>query len=316
VKHMATIHASAPGKVIISGEHSVVYGYPALVTSVDLYANVKVSNSISKSEFYPISAKDILKRTLQNYEMLTGVKLPQLKLNLISDIPQGCGMGSSAAVSVASVAAFSSLQNKGKLNKNIISKVSYESEKYYHGNPSGVDIAISMNGGILWYRKESENLKLLSKINVVNKLDNLVLINSGQAKESTSEMVRSVATLYSRFPEKIDAIFKNIEKVTRGLLKYVTQNESIPLSELLKDNQRLLEILNLVSPATTEIVKEIEKIGGAAKISGAGGKKGKSGILLAYHPDKEKLLAYTKKKNLDVIDVRMGVRGVKIEKND
>jgi len=87
------------------------------------------------------------------------------------------------------------------------------------------------------------------------------------------------------------------------------------LIELIRENERYLEELGVVSDYTIDLIKEIEKIGGAAKISGAGGIKDNSGILLVYHPDKEKLLNFAKEKKLTVLPAKFTAKGVRIEKN-
>jgi len=271
---------SAPGKLIISGEHAVVYGYPALVAAVDKRLSISLASGKKKIE---------------------------------SDIPIGCGMGSSAAFAVATSAARTFLKKK-KLDLDEINKMAYGIEKKRHGNPSGVDNTVSTYGGFLWYRKESEGLKTFSSIKIKGPLPKIYLIGTGKPIESTKEMVTRVGKLYKKDPRNIETIFKKIEKVTRNLLQFFHGEGVVGFQELIKENEALLEKLGVVSDSTVKLIREIEKIGGAAKISGAGGRKDKSGILLVYHKNVKKLQNFAKEKNLELLGVKLGEEGVRIEK--
>lgn len=275
-----TIKVSAPGKLIISGEHAVVYGCPAIVTAINKRLYVTLVNG---------------------------------KAKIKSDIPIGCGMGSSAAYAVATSATKTFLKNK-KLNLDGINDVAYKIEKKRHGNPSGVDNTVSTYGGFLWYRKESESLKLFSPIEVKKALPKIYLIDTGRPLESTKEMVARVQKLYKKEPASIEIIFKKIEKVTRNFLKYLLGENAASFQDLIKENESLLEKLGVVSNSTVKLIRQIEKIGGAAKISGAGGWRDKSGILLVYHKNSYKLQKFVQEKKLKLLEVKLGEEGVKIEK--
>ena len=247
--------ASAPGKIILSGEHAVVYGYPALVAAVDLYAKVRIEKDKSNLGVYPLMAKDIVMKTLRNTERFLDTKFTKLKINLGSEIPIGSGMGSSAAVSVCVAAALMKLA-RWKVDLEKINEIAYETEKYYHGNPSGVDPAISTYGGFLWYRKETNKFKTFSKIKPKIAIPEVILINTGKPRENTKEMVTYVAEKFSRNSRRTENIFKNIEKNTRSFLKFFLQEETVSLIELIRENERYLEELGVVSDYTIDLIKE------------------------------------------------------------
>jgi len=269
MKSLSFSGASAPGKIILSGEHAVVYGYPALVSAINL--------------------------------RLTLDKLG----NINSKIPIGCGMGSSAALAVAS-SSLKFLTKNSKLDLEKINDLAYEMEKKQHGNPSGVDNTISTYGGFLWYRKESETFKLFKNIEFKNNFPDIFIINTGRPQETTGEMVSFVNFKYKKNRKKIESIFKSIEALTRLFL-------DAPLPKLIRENEILLEKLGVVSEKTKSLVRNIEKLGGSAKICGAGGVKTNSGVLLVFNKDKEKLFDFANKNNLDLFAVKLGERGVKIE---
>jgi mevalonate kinase len=275
-----TIKVSAPGKLIISGEHAVVYGYPALVAAINKRLTV-------------VSAKG--------------------KIKINSEIPIGCGMGSSAAYAVA-ISAVNTILRSRKFDLNKINEVAYKAEKKRHGNPSGVDNTVSTYGGFIWYRKESEDLKLFSPIKVKKVLPKMYLIDTGRPIESTKEMVARVGRLYRKDSKNIEFVFDEIEKVTRNFLKYLLGGKANNFSNLIKENEKLLEKLGVVSNFTVKLIRKIEKIGGVAKISGAGGSKNRSGILLVYHKNINKLKNFARKERLELIEIQLGEEGVRIEK--
>jgi mevalonate kinase len=266
-----------------------------------------------------ILTKGALKK-LPNY------KLPTLKnflsqyfrkgsysLEIDSDIPVGRGLGSSAAYSVAFSGLFNKLSNT-PINLKEINALAYEIEKYFHKNPSGGDNTVSTYGGYLWYRKEAEGLKTFSRIKVKRKLNNMVLVDSGRANESTKDMVEMVRSKREANIKKVDSIFYSIEDVTKGFLSYLLQEQELSLEYLLKQNQRLLEKLGVVSSSTKMLVKKLEKEGAAVKVAGAGGIKSGSGILICFHNNpREFIKSIRRDKLVYIYPIRFGVGGVKWE---
>lgn len=278
------VRVSAPGKIILTGEHAVVYGYPAILAAVDMRLVV---------EGWKIGRQ-------------TGTKI------LRSDIPIGVGMGSSAALSVATVAAKTVLEEK-RWDLDNINSMAYESEKKYHGNPSGGDNTIVAYGGFLWYRKETESFKIFRQIIPKTNLPNFFLINSGTPKETTGEMVSKVADMRARNLKKITRVLVKIEGVARKFLKSLIEGNG-DWNELIKENEMCLELLGVVSDWGRNLIRRLEKIGAAAKISGAGGITNGSGIVLVYHRDEERLKNFCESNNLEIFSVKLGGEGVRIEK--
>lgn len=271
------VKVSAPGKLILTGEHAVVYGYPAVVAAVN--------------------------RRLQINQ----------KHEVVSDIPIGCGMGSSAAYAVALAALETKLQGR-KLDREEINRQAYEREKRSHGNPSGVDNTICTYGGFLWYRKEIEGFKVFSQIEAKRKFPPILVHNTGKPVETTREMVEMVGSLLQKSPQRVIRIWEQIQQVAKGFLQYLTAEFSPNLVELIRENERLLEELGVVSDSTRALIRKVRTLGGAAKISGAGGRLGASGIILLYHPDMEKLKAYLNEAGLETFAVKLGEEGVRDEK--
>ncbi len=310
------VKTSAPGKIILSGEHAVVYGYPALLSAVDKRLSLKISGNIYKNKSLVSSANDLLEKDINNLvEKLLSSGNASTSVSIDSQIPIGSGMGSSAALAVAFSAA--SLKLLGEtITLEKINEYAYQIEKKQHGNPSGADNTISTFGGFLWYRKESENVRLFSSLKVITKLPKLYILDTGKPLESTKDMVDFVRSIFLQKRKFSENIFRNLENVTKSFLKHLMNEEHPSIADLFRENERLLELLGVVSPETCALVRKIENIGGFAKISGAGGRKLDSGILLVYHPDNQKLLNFSKKNKLKMLPIKTGEKGILVERSD
>lgn len=283
------ITISVPSKVHLLGEHSVVYGKPALLAAIDERICVTIASSKIK-QF--VGVKEYKKEVNQLLEILEEEikkqtrfkKIPSYRLRIKSEIPVGSGLGSSAALSAGLTTALLSFFKVPWDNK-IVFDIAYAGEKFFHGNPSGGDLAAVIEGGFLWFRKEFEFLKSFSTLpfKTHKNIKQFILINSGKPKESTKEMVEKVARFKKSFPQKTEAIFNSQEELTKKMTIALRDGDEDLLIQCIKLGEENLEKLGVVSKRTQTLIKEIEKLGGAAKISGGGGVKEGSGMLLSYH---------------------------------
>lgn len=107
---------------------------------------------------------NLARYALKKIEEITGRKISkQLRIKVVSQIPVGCGMGSSAALAVSFTGAILKLINHPWSRKRI-NEIAYELEKKQHGTPSGGNNTISTYGGFLWFRKETEEFKVFSRL--------------------------------------------------------------------------------------------------------------------------------------------------------
>jgi len=279
------ITISVPAKLIIHGEHSVVYGKPALSAAIDKRITI---NLIQKDKKIEISAK--------------------------SNIPIGIGLGSSAALSAASAAVLSQTFNLD-LSLDQINDLAYDFEREFHGNPSGADNTIVTFGGFLWFRKEAEYLKLTKIINPkeFKLIPEFVLINTGKPTETTAEMVAQVKKLYNRRPKHTQKILNDQETQTQKCREALKNNRPRLLKESFRLGQRNLAKLGVVSDKTKMLIYAIELLGGVAKISGAGGKKENSGILIVYHKNPDTIYKFAKQKKLNCLKTKLGQPGLIIK---
>lgn len=240
-----------------------------------------------------------------------------IKLSLKSDVPIGSGMGSSAAVAVSVAGAVFLLFSK-ILDKEVVNEIAYLAEQKRHGLPSGGDNAASCFGGMVWYRKETPDLKIVKSIpfSFPQKLaKNFVAIHTGTPAESTGEMVSAVRSLYQQKPEFVENILSDQEKLTREVLAAIKNGNEEELMRITKEGENNLENLGVVSSSAKSFIGEIEKLGGAAKICGAGGKTKGSGMVLAYCPDKESIKQLAISNKFTHINLSLGEEGLREETN-
>ena len=306
------ITISVPAKVHLLGEHAVVYGKPALLAAIDKRISITIIPSkikkilgIQGCEKSTRKLLEILEKETKNRFKLKITKSYSVKIK--SEIPIGSGLGSSAAFSAGLTAALLSFLKIPWDNK-IVFDIAYAGEKFFHGNPSGGDLATVIEGGFIWFRKEFEFLKTFSPLPFQphENIKQFILINSGKPEESTKEMVEKVAKLRASSPQKVNLIFNSQEELTKQMVIALRDGDEKSLIDCIKFGEKNLEELGVVGEKAKSIIREIEKLGGAAKISGAGGIKSGSGMLLIYTKDLRKLSNYLKQKKLEIISIKVG----------
>ncbi|MFC1711017.1 mevalonate kinase [Patescibacteria group bacterium] len=335
-----SIKVSAPGKIHISGEHSVVYGQPALLAAINKRVFIKINkrkDKLIKLEDKKLKTVDLLSfsqirqfsfmnkkawKSNDSFALLkVGInkiygaleKKPMSGFDLIinSQIPIGSGLGSSAALSCALTAAIFLFEGES-LDLNSVNNIAFEIEKLQHGNPSGGDNTISCFGGFLKFIKK-ENIFEFSKLKCKKKLLNFLLVNSGKPMESTGEMVEMVFNKSESFKTK--KIINDLGKLTKKIIKNLESNDFKSFKILISENEKLLEKLDVVGKKAKIIIAKIFKQNSAAKICGAGGVKTGSGMILAYSLQPEKLREMLTNNNLSFINIKLGSQGVRVEKD-
>ena len=282
---MTTISYSAPGKIILSGEHSVVYAKPALVTAINLRLICTIQSTFSKGITYEKPMQFCIDSILG---YLKSKKIKHSKKDfthsITSDIPRGRGMGSSAAYCVAVSACLYHLFT-GKLpTPGVSNSIAFLCEKYFHGMPSGVDVSASSFGGLIFYRKEFEFLKYLSALNfkIPNAIQNrLVLIDSGKPLESTTHMIRHLGKRYNTNPKNIEKTLNFIEKTTRRMVVGIMKEDTGMFAQSVKDNGVALVDLGIVSRQAQKLIDNLSPFG-VGKVTGAGGIQKGSGLILFF----------------------------------
>ena len=305
--------AIAPGKLILSGEHAVVFGRPALAMAIDRSAQSIITASpgdtvsfnlldYKSSDSFTVRAlRDMRDRVMRNYRLfldgeigirevmykpvelfeymfinfLDGLHLKlneSISIQTRSDIPIGCGLGSSAA-SVLSAARAVGHYFRVDFRPDWYYRYSMEAEKLQHGFPSGVDSYITVNGGCALFRNGLATPAPLPRFN-------LYLVNTGTPETSTGECVVQVREKHEK-----DSIWNDFEGVTLGLEGAIRKNDMKEIRSLVRENNQLLTRICVVPEKVQRFIASVETLGGAAKIVGAGAIRGDHGGMVLVIAD-------------------------------
>jgi len=285
-----------PGKLILTGEHSVVYGYPALVASIDKGVSVTIKKGLGKvdlgKEEDPIG---LVKKAVD----VSGLDGSEVDIKIESGLPVASGLGSSAAVSAGVIKAVYDFLGKD-LKENDWYELTMECERLAHENPSGVDPAAVIYGGLMKYIKGKGIERL-----VIAKPLSLLLFQSGRPRESTRDMViEVVGKRMKREPKVVEGIFKKIGIVTEKIQKVLERRNGV--GELFDENGKLLENLGVVGGKVRKISAELRKLDCGVKVTGAGGVTGGSGMMMVYHTDLDIPEKYLKEEGYKYMKVTVG----------
>lgn len=270
------------GKVILAGEHAVVYGKMALAASISLGVRVSVVES-GGSEKNPIVDKAI--------KVAGGDE--DILLKIESELPIGSGLGSSAAVAAATIKAVREYLGK-PINEEELFKLTFECEKIAHGNASGLDPAAVVYGGLIAYTKGQsfERLRIKQPIK-------LLLLNSGKPDESTKEMIELVAAKQANIVV-IDKIAELVKQIREALLN------GLEIADLINQNGLFLEELGVVGDRAIELSAQLRQMGASVKIAGAGGVKTGSGMMIVMQDDLTQIKKLLDNKKIDYFETVIG----------
>ena len=260
---MRRVRASSPGKVILFGEHFVVYDKPALVSAIDLRAYVEAEPQ----------AKDVVldgwfgENPAIRASKYVAEKLGYdggIKLKIRSEIPESVGLGSSASVSVAAAAATSILIS-GELDLRLVMEAAHEGERLVHYRPSGIDTAVaSLGGGGIYSR--SGGFKKLSL-----NLDEILIVDTGKTRR-TGDMVNRVKEFKTLNREAFEKILTEAEQIIYEALDALRSSNLELIGKLMLRNQELLRVVGVSSREIEDAIKLCLKAGAyGAKLTGAGG---------------------------------------------
>jgi mevalonate kinase len=297
-----TITYSAPGKVILSGEHTVLYGKCALISAVNKRILFSVSEGYQKKNESIDFVANIAKSYLQENKI--PIVRTHYRIHIKSHIPRNRGLGSSGAFAVSGIAAFLEFYSgKDNFDLEVINNLAFKVEKRFHGNPSGVDQTTSCFGGLVFFRKEFEFLKGIYKLNFKiprNIEKNLFLIDSGRPHENTAAMVKHVGDLYNKNSKKMKNLLNEMEIITKRVVVSIMKEDKKFFDENINESGDLLVELGIVSEQTQKLIKNLRKFG-ACKVTGAGGIVKNSGFVLMSVYDLAIFKKYCSNNNITAI---------------
>lgn len=228
-----------------------------------------------------------------------------------SQVPVGCGMGSSGSLAVAITGALS-LWVGQKLDKKIINEIAFLAEQKKHGKPSGGDNSTSNYGGLVRFKKDQGVKPLPFSVSEEIK-NNFYIINTGTPTESTGEMVSRVRDLFNEKELFVKEIMDKQEELVKDLYLALEKNIPKQITGIIKMGEKNLEKLEVVSDYAKSLIRDIEASGAAAKICGAGGVTKSTGIILIYSTDLQKLKKVLESHQLVPSQLTLGVEGLREE---
>ena len=278
---MPAFTASAPGKIILFGEHAVVYGRPAIAVPVEQTRARAVVNPEPRQPagYVHIQAPDIhLDANLEELpgehpltkavaEVLRELRIPRLPactLRVTSSIPVASGLGSGAAVSVAVIRALAAFLGR-PLPPERVSALAYEVEKIHHGTPSGIDnTVITYNKPVYFVRDQAiQTLHSAAPFTI--------LIGDTGIASPTAIAVSDVRRGWQADPQRYEAIFDAIGEISRQARAAIQSGTPELLGPLMDDNHAYLQDLGVSSPELDRLVFAARQAGAlGAKLSGGG----------------------------------------------
>lgn len=316
--------ASAPGKLMLFGEHSVVYGHPCIVTAVDqrlfvsvrkngvdvfhmeapdlgLSAYSKTMSDLGRKEL-PKAVRFVemlYKRFLEKYPQKEGVVV-----TTSSDFSSSFGFGSSSAVTVAFAKALTTLYGL-ELGEKDLFDLCYQAVLDVQGVGSGFDLAAAIWGGTLYYVPPAE---VVEKIEIE---ELPLLVGYTGVKADTPTLVRMVAKKRENNKELVDQVFEDISLLVEQARAAMEKHKWGEVGGLMNKNQELLESLGVSSLELDELVGGSRE-GGAlgAKLSGAGGGDCMIATLNGVVESVEALIC---ERGGEVVGVGLNAAGVRLE---
>lgn len=281
--------AAGHGKVILLGEHAVVYGRHAIAAPVPLAIQSQIEDTSEGIEI--MIPRWGVEQSLhphakepQSFDQPLGVILDRLELKdrsmritVFANVPRAMGLGGSAAIAVSIIRAIDQHFGLG-LSDEEVNSLAFECEKVAHGTPSGIDNTMATYGELLLYRKGDP--ALIRKLNTPNAIT-LVIGMSG-VESLTAKMVAGVRRAWERNRVMYERIFDGIDDLSKQGAKAIQTYDMEHLGELMNVCQGLLNSLQVSSWEIEEMI-QIARNNGAlgAKLTGGGG----GGSIIALCPD-------------------------------
>jgi mevalonate kinase len=335
---MRKVIVSAPGKLMLLGEHAVLYNKACLVTAVDqrMRMTVEVLNipefqldapdvdtvnykkqivEIGKGDipkgakFVEFAIKNFLDRTPLTPFIKGGVRrtgdLRGIKITTRSEFSSKFGFGSSSASVVCVIKAMSELFNLSLSLKEIFD-ISYKTVLDIQGAGSGFDITAAVYGGTVYFVTGGRVIEPLT-------IGNLPLIvGYSGVKGDTVTLINKVKEKANKYPKIIEGIYSSIEKLVELAKVKLLADDLRSFGELMNINQGFLDALGVSNNKLSNMIYA-SRIAGAygAKLSGAGG----GDCIIAIAPEKKRISVEKaiEQSNGEVIKVNTNAKGVKIE---
>ncbi len=310
---MGVVSIRLPVKVTLFGEHAVVYNKPAIASTIPVFIDIAGRRLDSKRIIINLgSANALIKEVIfnrvtseytttpdENYlsrfasYIIAGIEIceDELKIgsrsgyeiNIVSSLPIGAGLGTSAAISVGTIALCLTLNNSHNLEdphiRKTVALLAWKTEQRVQGMASPMDTFTITYGGIRYIRPWIPDTEVLAPIEQLN-----IIVGYTSKRHTTAELVKNVKSLKMREESILNMLLDVVEKIVEEARNAFIHRDVERLGTLMNINHGVLESLGVVSLEHSNIVKTLLAAGAlGAKTSGAGG----GGAFIALAKDKK-----------------------------
>ena len=310
--------ASAPAKTILFGEHSVVYGEPAIAGAVNKRAYVKIKDSKTDKSIlrsYDLNFEVELDTEHKKYRLIRGKPgiiryileafynvhdHSPIEMTLSSRVPIGSGLGSSAAVTVATLAALYRYHNI-RFNKKSLAHDAHMVEEAVQGVASPLDTLVSTHGGLVYLsrKKKAEHFKTNFKAPFV--------VGYTTKHGNTGKMVKDVRNLKNANPKIINPVITAMGNLTNYAKQAILKGDIEKIGELMNINHGFLDVIGVNTLELSRMVYNAREAGAiGSKTTGAGG----GGSIIALCPGKTEEVASAIAKDDNILKIRFTKKGV------
>jgi mevalonate kinase len=283
VTEVSTVKATAPGKIILFGEHAVVYGRPAIAVPLSqvrataiiqpnhadgvrlIAPDLNIDTSLAETgPEHPIAL------ALMQVQNVTALRdLPAMIITVTSDIPIASGLGSGAAITAAIIRALASALGLQELaSAEWVSQLTYEVEKVYHGTPSGIDnTVVAYEQPVYFVRRQPQNEIETFAISAPLHL----LVADTGISSSTKKVVSDVRLAWEADRRKFERIFTGCGQIAEAGRAAIEAGDRRAVGRLMSENHDLLVEMTVSSPELNRLVRAATHAGAmGAKLSGGG----------------------------------------------
>jgi mevalonate kinase len=303
---------SAPGKLILLGEHAVVFGRPAIAVAIDLRLRCMVTPSVE----FRING-NVMDDSYRSYIQASMDRVwrgDPLSIRTRSELPSGSGMGSSAAVTVATLAAL--MQLRGMFQQPRVARLGFEVESEVQGRASPIDTSVSTHGHGIFIDREKGKDHLWSmtmdertwNIHHLRVPRMTMVVGYTSIHASTGPLVDMVRSRVEENEWAREAVDR-IGDISLEGMSALRRNDLVRLGELMDEDHGLLSRLGVSCPELDSLVEAARPLSYGAKLTGAGG----GGSMIALTDSPERVSEAIEEGGGEAIIVHTGVQGVSME---
>jgi mevalonate kinase len=305
------VTASAPGKFVVLGEHSVVYSKPALVLATDR----RITCSVRRSQYNTLNGESLDLRRQPHFQYLTRGMNYCLDFLTTSEIPSGSGMGSSAALSAALALAIRTERGEYPTEMALVEEA-YGAELHAQGNGSPMDASACVHGGGIAVNipDEEDELWTISRgdrtwrVTDIKPPDLSFVIGNTGIKAPTGPQVEKVRR-YTRKNGFAADIIEEMGRITLEGYKALRNGDKETLGRLMTQDHKLLSILGVSCKELNKLVNAALPLSYGAKLTGSGG----GGCMVALTDEPEKVAEVIRSRGGTPFIMKSGSEGVRME---